>query len=137
MSTPTLSRSLARIAFVAALAALLSACVTPGPSERQAARLAEFEAVAGAPVESFHFWDMHRWELLGPLSVAVWTRVNEAWLIHVDRPCVGLEFAQAIALTSTQNRVSRRFDAVLFENERCRIREIRPVDGKALRAARG
>jgi len=125
-----------RAALAIGLIAVLAACATPGPRERQAARLAEFEAVAGEPVESFHFWDMQRWELLGPLSVAVWTRVNEAWLIHVDKPCVGLEFAQAIALTSTQNRVSRRFDAVRFENERCRIREIRPVDGKALRAAR-
>lgn len=119
------------------LAAMLAGCVSPGPRERQAARLAEFEAVAGEPVESFHFWSMQRWESLGPLSVAVWTRVNEAWLIHVDKPCNGLDFAQSIGLTSTQNRVSRRFDAVRFGTERCYIREIRPVDGKALRAARG
>ncbi len=119
------------------LAVVLAGCASPGPREREAARLALFESVAGDPVESFHFWDLHRWELLGPESVAVWTRVNEAWLIHVDRPCTGLQFASAIALTSNQNRVTRRFDAVRFGNERCPIREIRPVDGKALKAARG
>ncbi len=116
---------------------LLAACATsPGPREREAARLAEFEAVAGEPVDSFNFWDLQRWELLGPQSVAVWTRVNQAWLIDVELPCFGLEFAPAIALSSSQNRVSRRFDSVLFGRERCQISQIRPVDGKALKAAR-
>lgn len=119
-----------------ALTVLLTACASPGPRERQAARLAEVESVAGEPVESFNFWDMQRWEVLGPLEVMVWTRVNEAWLLRVDTPCPGLEFANVIGVTSTQNRVSRRFDAVRFERQRCPIREIRPVDGKALKALR-
>ncbi len=124
---------LTRLTTVGLAVVALAACTTPGPRERQAARLVEFESVAGEPVERFHFWDLQRWEVLGPYEIAVWTRVNEAWLIRVDKPCAGLEFAQAIGLSSNQNVVSTRFDAVLFERQRCTIREIRPVDGKALR----
>jgi len=108
----------------------LVACAAPGPAQRMAARLQQFEAVAGAPVESFHFWQLDRWEPLGERHVAVWTRVNEAYLIEVREPCSGLDFARSIALTSTQNRVQRRFDSVLFEHQRCRIESIRPVDGR-------
>jgi hypothetical protein len=115
---------------------MLAACASPAPRERRAARLAEFQAVAGAPVASFHFWELQRWELLGPQHVAVWTRVNEAWLIEVERGCYGLEFAEAIGLTSSVNRVSRRLDAVRFGQQRCQIREIWPIDGKALKAGR-
>ena len=121
---------------ICAGALLLAACASPGPRAREAERLAEFESVAGAPVESFQFWDMQRWEVLGPSSVGVWTRVNEAWLITVETPCPGLEFANVIGVTSTLNRVSRAFDAIRFEQQRCRIDEIRPVDGKALKQLR-
>ncbi len=128
--------SLRGAVFAGSLTALLAACVSPGPREREAVRLAEFESVAGAPVEGFQFWTMQRWEVLGPTSVGVWTRVNEAWLITVEMPCNGLEFASVIGVTSTLNRVSRAFDAIRFEQERCRIKEIRPVDGKALKQLR-
>lgn len=116
------------------LVMLASACSTTGPREREAENLAEFERHAGAPVESFHFWRMDRWETLGRDRLVVWTRLNEAWLLKVAEPCSGLEFANALALSSTNNRVYRSFDAVLFEKQRCRIAEIRPVDGKALKA---
>jgi hypothetical protein len=108
----------------------------PGPRERAARRLVEVERHAGAPVENFHFWKIDRWEGLGPLEVAVWTRINEAWLLKLRRPCAGLEFATGIGVTSTGNRVFRNFDAVVFERQRCQIAEIRPVDGKALKAER-
>lgn len=118
------------------LATTLAGCAGPGPRERELARLDEFERHAGPPVDDFHFWSIDRWESLGPDAVAIWTRVNEAWLIRVRQPCTGLEFASSIAVTSTNNRVYRAFDSVLFERQRCRIAEIRPVDGKAMKAER-
>lgn len=113
-------------------------CASPGagPRERELARLEEVEPHAGAPVQDFHFWRIDRWEGLGPEALMLWTRPNEAWLIRVRLPCNGLEFAQTIALSSTHNRVYRAHDAVLFEHQRCRIGEIRPVDGRALKQAR-
>lgn len=127
-----------RAALLALLLATVGSCAVPGtgPRERELARLEEVEAHAGAPVADFHFWTIDRWEGLGPEAVMIWTRVNEAWLIRVRLPCSGLEFAQTIALTSTHNRVYRVHDAVLFERQRCRIAEIRPVDGRALKQAR-
>lgn len=108
----------------------------PGPRERAAQRLEEAERHAGEPVEDFHYWSIHGWEALGPQQVLVWTRLDEAWLLDLKNPCSGLEFAKSIALSSTGNRVYRRFDAVLFEHQRCSIDRIRPVDGKALKAER-
>ena len=124
-----------RTAWSAALLLLCAGCAAGGgPREREAARLALFERHAGAPVDQFRFWDLDRWEGLGKDAVAVWTRPNEAWLIRVLKPCVGLEHAQVIAVSSTLNRVHRNFDAVLFEHQRCRIAQIRPIDVRAMKA---
>jgi hypothetical protein len=114
---------------------MVAACSTPGPAERQARRLQLIEEVAGAPVESFHFWRLDRWEGLGREHVVVWTRLDTAFLLRVDAPCQGLDYALTLGLTSTNQRVYQRFDSVLFEDQRCRIAEIRPVDVKALRLA--
>jgi hypothetical protein len=118
------------------LMVLASGCSSPGPLQRMEARLVEVDSVSGAPVESFHFWNLDRWEPLGRKHVAVWTRINEAWLIEVQEPCSGLDFTHVIGLSSTGQRVYRKFDDVHFENQRCRIAEIRPIDVKALRALR-
>jgi len=99
-----------------------------------ASRLVEYEAVAGEPVDGFNFFTLQRFELLGPQTIAVWTRVNKVFLIDVQRPCPGLEFAGGIGVSSSQNRVSTRFDAVQFNRERCQIRQIRPIDSRALKA---
>ena len=128
-----------RLRSLGALALLLaSGCATslPGPAERMAKRLAEVERHAGAPVEQFHFWDMDRWETLGRFAIAVWTNPNEAYLITVRPPCAGLDFADAVGVTSTGRRVSQQFDFVTFEHQRCRIAQIRPVDVKGLKAER-
>jgi hypothetical protein len=122
-----------RVAIAMLLAGVLVACTTPGPRERQASRLDMVTQAAGEPVEAFRFWNLHRWEPLGPHSVAVWTRFDEAYLVDVDRGCFGLEFAQAIGVTSSLNRVTRRFDAVTFERQRCAIEQIRPIDTVELR----
>lgn len=124
----------ARFIVLALLATSIGVCAAATPRERSASRLVEFEAVAGAPVESFHFFTLQRFELLGPQTIAVWTRVNKAFLIDVHRPCPGLEFAGGIGLSSSQNRVSTRFDAVQFNRERCQIKQIRPIDARALKA---
>ncbi len=124
------------IALIASLAALvlLAACASPGPLQRMQSRLAQVESVAGEPVDNFHFWTLYRWEPLGREHVAVWTRIDTAWLIEVRPPCSGLEFTQSIGLTATQNRVYARFDKLVFEQQSCFIASIRPIDTKALKA---
>lgn len=131
-----MSRRLSRIAIVALMFAV-TACATTGsgPGEREATKLERYREFAGAPVRDFHFWRLDRWDVLGEYDIAVWTSTTDAYLVHVMKPCFGLDFANTIALTSTQQRVYSRFDSVLFEQQRCRIAEIRPVDGKAYKAA--
>lgn len=114
---------------VLALAALvLAACANPERAERKAERLALFEESAGKPLKSFHFWNLDRFETLDRTRVVIWTRPNKAYLLNVEEPCVGLEFAHALGVSSTQNRVHNRFDNVFFDDQRCRIRQIREVD---------
>lgn len=121
---------------VAAMAAglMLGGCATVGPDERRAARLDQFQAAAGAPIESFRYWDLHKWEALGETALAVWTRPDEAYLLRVQRPCTELEWTHAIGLTSSVNRVSANFDSVVVDGQRCRITEIRPVDARDVRS---
>lgn len=123
----------AALGLFAALA--LAGCASPGPGERRATRLQQVESAAGEPVESFRYWQMYSWESLGDHALAIWTRPNEAWLVEVEQPCGDLQWGHTIALTSTMHRVAARFDAVLVEDQRCRIKRIRPVDVKALRSA--
>ena len=128
-----------RLQSLGALALLLAngcASSLPGPAERAEKRLGEVERHAGSPVEEFHFWQMDRWEGLGPAAIAVWTNPNEAYLIQVRKPCAGLDFADSVGVTSTGRRVSQSFDFVTFGHQRCRIDEIRPIDVKGLKAER-
>ena len=133
-----LSTSLRRVwlasSFALALAAL-GGCASSGPSERASLRLDQFEAAAGAPVDSFHFFDIQRWEQLGDEALAVWTRPNQAFLLDV-RPCRELEWTMGIGLTSTMNRVYARLDSVLAGDLRCQITQIRPIDVAALKKLR-
>ena len=82
-----------------------------------------------APVDSFTFWSLYKWQLVGPQKVVVWTTVKDAYLLTVETPCTKLEWANGIGLTSQQShQVSRRFDYVTAGNDQCRIDEIQPID---------
>lgn len=116
------------------VAALLAACATR-PGGRETVALARYEAAAGEPVPSFRFLRLDGYTVLGSDRVVIWTRPREAFLLAVDAPCSELPWVSAIGLTSSLGGVYARFDAVLAGRQRCRIREIRPVDVAALREA--
>ena len=115
---------------------LLAGCATTSPREREEAALARYIAHAGEPVSSFHLRLMREWVSLGRTHLAVYTSVNEAWLLEIEQPCHGLDFARAVQLTSTGSRVYSKFDTVRFDQQICRIREIRKVDARAMKAER-
>jgi len=92
---------------------------------------------AGEPVDRFQYTQLQKWVLLDEYRIVVWPRLNQAFLLRVDPPCQELEWAQQIGLTSSANVVSRRFDSVIVGDEKCRINEIRPIDLKAMNAAKG
>lgn len=108
-----------------------------------AEKLALYRAHAQAPVDRFRYLGrIDGWTPLGDSALAIWTRPGEAYLLEVDGPCNDLEFAHAIGVTSSTGSVHARFDKVIPRSGRsgippipCPIREIRPLDVKALKAA--
>jgi len=94
---------------------------------------ARFEQYAGKPVDGFTMWQMYQWQLLGPDRLAVWTGVNDVYMLRVETPCINLENAKAVQITSKMShRVSVKLDFVNFGSQQCQILEIRPIDYKAM-----
>lgn len=130
-----MTRIAARLAFAFAAASLLAACGASNTrAERDAQRLEELRSVAGEPVRDFRYTRLQAWNTYGEESVLVETSLREGWLLTVDAPCIDLPFAQAIGLSSGPGNTVSTFDYVTVGRDRCRIREIRPVDLRALRA---
>lgn len=123
-------------ALIAIFALLLATSASAQTPENLEKALNEYLPYAGEPVDRFQFWDLQRWELVGDYKVVVWPRLNEAYLLTVDAPCQDLRWAQKIGVTSTANSVSRRFDSVVVGQDKCRIKEIRPIDYKKYLADR-
>ncbi|HEX7813893.1 DUF6491 family protein [Dyella sp.] len=124
-----------RSCIIVFIAAALAACAT-GP-EKPNQRLLDYQAAAGAPVNSFRFFNLWSWEALDRSHLAVYTRGQEAYLLTVDGGggCQNLEWANAIGLTSRMHEVNARLDKVLVGGPGpCFIMEIRPVDVGKLRA---
>ena len=119
----------------------LTACATGRMSDNE--KLALYRAHSAAPVQSFRYFSrIDGWTPLGDSAVAIWTRPNEAYLLEVDGPCPDLDFALAIGVTSQSGTVYSRFDKVIprtsaggVEPMPCRIRQIRPLDVKAIKSA--
>lgn len=126
-----------RIQFAAtALAALAATLPVQAMTDSERERLAEYQQFAGAPVEDMPFRRLQKYESLGNEALVVWTGVNKAWLIKVLPPCTDLPWAKAVGLSSTNHRVSAKFDHVVAGKDHCNIASIQPVDEKAMRAAR-
>ena len=115
------------------LAALCVSAAHAQTRKTQQANLERFEKYAGEPVDQFQFWSLYKWQLVGPTKVVVWPTINEAYLLTVNEPCPGLEWANTIGVTSKQRHiVSRKFDYVTYGKGRCQINEIRPIDYKTM-----
>ena len=94
----------------------------------QRGQLDKYLDAAAAPVDKFTLYKLQKWELVGDNRIVVWTRVNEAYLLTVESPCVELPWTPSIALTSSARQVRVRFDYVLVEKgRRCQITEIRAL----------
>ncbi len=115
----------------------LAACATRAPppaSPGADAASAPFLRFAGPPVDSFtYLLHYYSWTALGPSELVVWTNPNEAYLLTVLQPCVGLQFTDRVHLTSAAHTVTRRIDAVTFGDQHCFIWQIRPIDYRAMR----
>lgn len=116
-------------ALIAAIVLICAGSAVAQTREAQNDALQSYLSRAGEPVESFPYYSLQKWELVGPNRVVVWTRVSTAWLLTVDEPCSELEYTRSIALTSSARQVRRRFDHVIVgkDGQRCTITDIRPI----------
>ncbi|CAN5602860.1 DUF6491 family protein [soil metagenome] len=129
-------RSGRRLSTLACLLAL-AGCAS-GTGLREDAKLALYRSHAGAPVDHFRYHGrINGWTPLGDGAIALWTRPGEAWLLDLHGPCPDIAYAPAISVSHQNGRVSARFDRVLARGGGatdipCFIREIRPLDVKAI-----
>lgn len=131
--------------WVAALVSMLPAAAPADASrkERDAARLALIEQLAGAPVERIVSFTLSDWQPLDDTHLMVFRGPSTGWLLTVREPCLGLTWARTVGITASGGSIARRFDSVVFRDgigpgarhEQCRIDQIRPVDWRKVRAA--
>ena len=130
------------ILFLSSLLVALSGagCASNG-GMRDADRLALYRTHAGEPVDSIQYFGSYNgWTPLGNGTMALWTRPSQAWLVELYEPCSDLDYAHTIGIRSMGGRLSARFDRIHVGNNglmplECTIKEIRPLDVKAIRVA--
>ena len=108
-------------------ASLLAGCAT-GPK-------LNYTEYAGEPVKSFYLGNFDGWNAVSRDQLVVWSGFNKAYLLKLTGYCPDLQFAHAIAITSTANTVDK-FEKVIVGRDRCLINEIRPLDTKQMKEDR-
>lgn len=132
--------------FAAVLTAALAAgtWAAQSPKQSDAKDLARFESYAGPPKRDMHYFRLDNFQYLGRNAkgedaIAVWTGVNQVYMLTLEKPCINLDFAFTIGLTSTMGDVNAGMDYVKYNHngpQQCRILQIQKVDYKAMRAAK-
>ncbi|MBS0437975.1 MAG: hypothetical protein JSS33_01060 [Proteobacteria bacterium] len=118
---------------IAALCAALPAHADTAAYMAQ--QLAKYQKYAGAPVERIPMIDLWQWQVVGKDKVVIWTGISTAYLVSVEKSCNNLDWARGIGIEqNTSMHVDAKFDSIVFDHQNCRIREIQPIDYKALRA---
>ena len=123
--------------------AVIAAC-SHGPTLTTQERLDLYRQHSGAPVLSFRLERMtgtQQWTPLGDQALAVWSSANRGHLLELRNRCPGMLSAGGIAITNSLGQVTARMDSVVprrvgASGLSCRIDTIRPIDGRALRAAK-
>jgi len=127
MNIPLFTRKSAPALAGAVCTALLGGCAS-GPK-------LDYTDYAGEPVKSFYMSHFDGWTVVSKDQLVVWTDINKAYLIHVKGYCPDLQFANAIAVTSTGSTVDK-FEKVIVGKDQCFINEIRPLDTKQMKEDR-
>lgn len=125
-----------KVVALLAIVGVLAACSSVPYSKHVSDRQAAYAAAAGAPIQSFHFFQAFwSWESLGSDQVVVYTRPRTAYLLDVSG-CPGLSFANTIGVTSNMNTVQAGLDNVVIGRDQgpCIITRIRPVDVAHMKA---
>ena len=129
--------TLTRLTVLIPAAMLLAGCVAPAPSKQEVATQATYLKYSGPPIDSFTYLGHYDgFRTLGDKQVVLFTTINDGYLIRARDPCINLQFANRIGLTSSNRSVNRAFDFVLADQQRCPIDTIRHIDYGAFKRAR-
>ena len=117
-------------------AVALAACATTPMND--ADRLALYQAHAGEPVNQVRYLDPMGWDRIDGQHVVLDMRPNESWLLTLSGPCLDWSHGSPFLKVATLNGVMSRYDKIIVPDSQmsCQIREIRPLDVQALRAAK-
>jgi hypothetical protein len=118
----------------AIVSAVAAAALLPGCASMKKSQL-DYREYTGEPVKSFYMNRFDGWAPVSKDELVVWSGFNKAYMLKVAGYCPDLQFANAIAVTSTANTVDK-FEKVIVGRDRCFIQEIRPVDVKQMKADR-
>ena len=99
-------------------------------------RIARYEQFAGEPITQVKNFQLWRHELLDDNRLMVWGKPGQTYLLTFREPCVDIEWARALGLSSTLGTVRADYDYVSARGQRCYIRTIRPVNERAMREAK-
>jgi hypothetical protein len=127
-------QALARIHALVAMALMLFA-VSASAQQREweKQQLALFQQHAGEPIKQFPMFYLWEWQVLGPQQLAVWATIHDVYLLRVDKACNNLLWTHGLSVTQEMSqKVTEKFDFVVFRNQRCKIEEIRPIDYEAM-----
>ena len=116
------------------LAGLFAPLALAETDAKLAENYARFERHAGAPVDEIRNFRLYRWQPLGETAVAIWANPGDLYLVEVEAPCNGLDWAKTIATDGRARVLMARFDSIVVATQHCRIERIRPVDHEAMRA---
>jgi hypothetical protein len=120
-----------------AVAVLALCCAVPASADTaayMAKELARYEKYAQPPVDRFPMTSLWSWQVVGKDKVVVWSHLNTAYLITVYKPCINLDWTNALGITqNTSMHVDAKFDSIVFDHQNCRIEKIQPIDYTALR----
>lgn len=130
------SKTVVRAALMGA-ALLMAGAATADTAKVMAENLARFEKYAGKPQDSVTVFQLQGWQPLGDDHIAIWTGVNDAYLIRVAKPCINLSWANGVGIRPHMNELRTRFDNIYVRGMPCQIENIRKVDYLALRKSLG
>lgn len=118
---------------------MLGACATT-PQEASADKLARYQSFAGEPVRSipYNASGSRNFDIIDETHMVMEVRPKEGYLFSLSGPCLRDKGAPVLSISSQLGQVSTGFDRVSSLSQpgmTCLIREIRPIDLKALREA--
>lgn len=122
-----------RLLALALAVAMTSACAQG--LQRNRDPLAKYDGYIGEPIDRFTAFRLDSWQLVDKDQIILWTGINDAYLVKIDGFCPDLAFAHTIRVNNTGSQVTT-FDSIQVRRDRCRIRQINPINVKQMKADR-